>query len=289
MGGEFLSGLDDGLGTTYKVEHDFERIITGDIDSVRAGLIDAMEQLGYRVSNDNPIRGCRKARGLGKSWSSNNILDYQSNLNISLKKISGSTTRAIFDYSISYTMLMKGDRATLHKEVDALIALMNSRTGTTSCIGCGSMISAGTRYCRQCGAPNQSATPAEVEVYQMTALVNTGNKNLVGGFIFVLVALLLPLFLFLGDPQTAKFAKLLKVIIFFAAASGVTGLAMLYNAIRINRRMIRDDEDDEAPATFTRQAIGAPDTASLPPRRDPVESPSSITESTTSLLEKERN
>jgi len=287
MGGEFMSGLDDGLGTAYRAEHDVERIITGDIDSVRAGLIDAMEQLGYRVTDDNPIRGRRKARGLGKSWSSNNILDYQSNLNISLKKISASTTRVIFDYSVAYTMLMKGDRVTLSREVDALIALMNSRTGTTSCGGCGSMISAGTRYCRQCGAPNQSAAPAELDVYQMTALTNTGNKNLVGGFIFVLVALLLPVILLLADPQTAKFAKLLKVIIFFAGASGLTGLAMLYNAMRINRRMLHTEEEDETPVIFNRS--GAPNTASLPPQRDPVESPSSITESTTSLLEKERN
>ncbi len=289
MGAEFLAGMESsGDGSALKVEHDVVRIIPGDIETVRAGLMLALEQLGYRIVNDDPLHARRKARGLGKSWASNNIIDYKSNLTIALKQTANNATRATFDYAICYTMLYEGDKATLNKEVDALIGLMQSRVSNVNCTACGSHLPAGTRFCRQCGAPNLGATPAEVEVYQMTALTNTSYKNLMGGFIFALVALILPPFILLADPQSVKFGKLLVVLIVMSLALGITGLAMLVNALRISKRMIRLNEEDEEIPVFTRQVTGAPNTASLPPPKEPVATPSSVTESTTELLEKSR-
>lgn len=284
MGAEFLSGMDDGSGAGFKVEYDAVRIIPGDIETVRIGLIHATEQLGYRLLDDNPLQARRKARGLGKSWGSNNILDYQSNLTINLKQKGANATRATFNYSIGFTLLYDGDKATLSREVDALIGLMSARTASANCTACGAYISAGTRFCRQCGAPSLGATPAEVEVYQMTALTNTSYKNLMGGFIFVLCAMILPLFLLFLGANPVKLAKAVKIIGIISGTMGLTGLAMLINALRISKRMIRLNEDDEEIPVFTRKISIAKNTASLPSHNEPVEIPSSVTEGTTDLL-----
>lgn len=287
MGAEFLSGMDDGSSASFKVEYDAVRIIPGDIETVRSGLMHAIEQLGYRMLNDDPLQARRKARGLGKSWGSNNILDYQSNLTINLKQRGASATRATFNYSIGYTLLYEGDRATLSREVDAMIGLMSARTASGNCTACGAFISAGTRFCRQCGAPSLGATPAEVEVYQMTALTNTSYKNLMGGFIFVLCAMILPLFLLFLGANPVKLAKAVKIIGVISGTMGLTGLAMLINAMRISKRMIRFNDDDEEIPVFNRQLSSAPNTNSLASHREPVGIPSSVTEGTTDLLEDE--
>lgn len=287
MGAEFLSGMDDGSGAGFKVEYDAVRIIPGDVETVRSGLMHAIEQLGYRLLNDDPLQARRKARGLGKSWGSNNILDYQSNLTINLKQRGANATRATFNYSIGYTLLYDGDKATLSREVDALIGLMSARTASANCTACGAFISAGTRFCRQCGSPSLGATPAEVEVYQMTALTNTSYKNLMGGFIFVLCAMILPLFLLFLGANPVKLAKAVKIIGVISGTMGLTGLAMLINALRISKRMIRFNDDDEEIPVFNRRLSSAPNTTSLASHREPVGIPSSITEGTTDLLEDE--
>lgn len=284
MGAEFLAGMDDGSGAGFKVEYDAVRIIPGDIETVRSGLMHAIEQLGYRMLNDDPLQARRKARGLGKSWGSNNILDYQSNLTINLKQKGANATRAAFNYSIGYTLLYEGDKATLSREVDALIGLMSARTSNANCTACGAFISAGTRFCRQCGAPSLGATPAEVEVYQMTALTNTSYKSLLGGVIFVLCAMILPLLLLFLGANPAKLAKAVRVIGIISGTLGVTGLAMLINALRISKRMIRFNDDDEEIPIFNRRLSSAPNTASLASHREPTGIPSSVTEGTTDLL-----
>lgn len=45
-------------------DHDVPRIVAGDAESLRARLADALEQMGYRVLNENPIQARRGASGL---------------------------------------------------------------------------------------------------------------------------------------------------------------------------------------------------------------------------------
>src|SRR5262245_39920790 len=62
------------MGTTT-FDHDVSRIVVGDPESLRESLTSAMEQLGYRVINENPIQARRSAQGSAKSGCSQNILN----------------------------------------------------------------------------------------------------------------------------------------------------------------------------------------------------------------------
>lgn len=147
-------------------EHQFKKTISGNIDTVRKRICDALEDLEYAVLGDNPIQAKRRRRR--NIWTAS-VLEYQTQLTIALKPISEASTLATFDYEVEY-LFSKGDRRTLEREADAIIALATQPPGSSICKACGIENDTGVRFCRACGTPvGQQPALAEVELMQMSA------------------------------------------------------------------------------------------------------------------------
>ena len=117
MGSEFTALMGD---TTF--DHDVSRIVFGDPESLRERIAGALEQMGYRVLNENPIQARHSARGSAKSGCSQNILNNGRSLDIGLKPAGPNATRVSFAYTIKGVYsgyLSKGDRNTLTREAEA--------------------------------------------------------------------------------------------------------------------------------------------------------------------------
>src|SRR5262249_8215901 len=215
MGAEFLATAGSSGGLYYYVEHDVTRTVFGNVESVRARLSDALEQLSYTVLNETPIQAKRSGTTAGNTGCSNDILEYPTSLTIGLKSAGTNSTRVTFAYVVRhpYGYLTKGDRNTLSREAEALIALSNAIALPSFCPSCGAEISAGTRFCRRCGAPaNVVATSAELDLLNLTANANAGYKGTLWGSFFLLLALLFPLLLLFGATDSVRFMKLFKVV-----------------------------------------------------------------------------
>lgn len=302
-------------------EHEVVRLVPGDIETVRRRLSEALEQLGYRVLDENPLRARRRGNGWGQSGCSTDVLDYPITLQIGLKAISHNTTRATFDYTVKNPMLVKGDRHTLMREAEALIALAVARATAAACTACGTEASTGARFCRQCGAPNAAAEPAELEVLRLTANSRAAYHSLLGGGLSILGAVVVASLFFMLDPDAAKFAKHVRVISIIASLLAACGLPLLIGGIwRLHSMLNVQDDAGEQPGTSRRPlteahwhdgyglAIGeqsdtpqrpliVPNTASLPTQPNAALPPHlvsnqevfhSITEGTTDLLPQEK-
>lgn len=286
MGAEFIAAMSDGGGMYYTFEHDVTRHVIGDVESVRSRLADALEQMGYRVLNDNPLQARRSAKGGANSGCASDILDYQATLNVGVKPAGANSTRVTFDYTIKGAYggwLSKGDRNTITREAEAIIATAMARSSVDHCPACGVDTSGSSRFCRQCGSPLNVATPAEVEVLRLTSNANASYKNLAGGAFFLLLAIaILPvLFVHIDDP--VRYAKMLKVILVISSAFGVSGLWMLLFGMRRLRNTLKQPINQDSLPQLPRRSvseIGAPDTNELPPAS--IQHP--ITEATTNLL-----
>ena len=95
MGAKYSGAMGD---TNF--DHDVTRIVAGDAESLRARLASALERMGYRVLNENPIQARRGARGLARSGCSQDILDYHRSLYIGLKSAGANSTRVTFAYTV---------------------------------------------------------------------------------------------------------------------------------------------------------------------------------------------
>jgi hypothetical protein len=292
MGAEYT-----GMTGDSSFDHDVTRIVAGDAESLRARLANALEQMGYRVLNENPIQARRGASGLAKSGCSQDILDYRRSLNVGLKSAGANATRVTFAYTVKgvHTGYMtKGDRNTLTREAEAVIALAQSRAALSYCPACGADGAGGTRFCRRCGAPVASADPPELDLLRLSADANASFKNIVAGAIFILAGLLAPALFILKIilfPTGSGMDKWLKLAALFLGSFGATGLAFLIAGLwRLGRTIKHKPEREELPTAPRRGlAEGAisPDTAALPPPsiQHPIQH--SVTEATTGLLEQE--
>lgn len=284
MGAEFIPVMGDGTGGMYAVEHDTMRLMAGEVEGLRGHLSEALEQLGYRILNENPLLGRRNARGWGGELSSNNILDCRCNLQVGLKQTAPQTARLTFAYSITATQLLQTDRVTLEKEVDAIVALAGAQAWSRNCPSCGAEIVAGSRFCRQCGAPRSQKPPAEMEIMTLTAGAGAAYKGVSLGTIFMLIGITLALLIFLFDPESAKFYK--KAVLFGSMGGifGLLGLTMILLGLRHLSKLFQSPNEREREAFLTMReqpVLSAPNTASLPPP--------SITEATTEIFEKSRS
>ncbi|MBK9707104.1 MAG: hypothetical protein IPO77_08905 [Acidobacteria bacterium] len=287
MGAEFIPAMSDGGGNAVIAEYDVTRLIGGDVETVRARLEEALEQMGFRVINETPvIQAKRNATGMGASGLSSDILEFQRTLTVNLKQTSHNTTRATFDYRIKNAILAKSDRQILTREVDAIIAIAATRFSSSICSSCGSEINTRTRFCRQCGAPTSAPLPAEIESLRLTAGMNSGYKGLYSGTIFVFVAMLLPLILFFLDQDAEKYVKRVRAILIIAGIMGTTGMGMLLNAIwNIRKTLYPRQEGQYLAANVVRPLqMSAPDTNSLAEKSAYQAIPVSVTEDTTNLL-----
>jgi hypothetical protein len=286
MSAEFIAAMSDSSGY-YSLEHDVTRHVFGDAESVRVRLADALEQMGYRILNDSPIQARRNAKSSAASGCAQDILQYQTSLNIGVKSAGTNLTRVTFDYEMKGVYLAKGDRQTLTREAEAILALAMARTSAAHCPACGADTAGSSRFCRQCGSPLIIATPPEIEVLQLTSNANASSKNIGAGLFFLILATLILPLLFLHTDDPVRYAKILKVVLIISGSLGITGLLMiLFGYWRLQKIINKPIEHDSLPQPSRRgfsesnREINAPDTNELPPAS--IQHP--ITEATTDLL-----
>ncbi|HKC85777.1 MAG TPA: hypothetical protein VKG02_07385 [Blastocatellia bacterium] len=292
MGAEYSGAMG---GASF--DHDVTRILAGDAESLRARLASALERMGYRVLNENPIQARRGARGLARSGCSQDILDYHRSLDIGLKSAGANSTRVTFAYTVkgvSSGYITKGDRNTLTREAEAIVSLAQSRAALSYCPACGADGAGGRRFCRQCGAPVASAYSTELDLLRLTADANASYKNIVAGAIFALIGLLAPALILLKMILSPSFfgePTLVKLMALLLGAFGATGLAFLIAGLwRLGRTIKHRPKRGELPPPSRRsfvEDVNPPDTAALPPLsiQHPVQH--SVTEATTGLLPQE--
>lgn len=197
-------GINSGNAIGMVSEHDVTRVMAGHVESVRQRLAIALEQLGYRVMSESPLRARHGARGGGAYYLSANALDYPTRLEISLKPQGQGATQVTFDYQVQHGAFGKGARQTLTREAEAIIALASQRAQAMNCIGCGIEVAADTRFCRKCGAPVKPTALAELEVLRLTAGARAGYQwNLIGVVILLFAGLFPMLAALTGKPMKA--------------------------------------------------------------------------------------
>jgi hypothetical protein len=292
VGAEYMGAMG---GASF--DHDVTRIVAGDAESLRARLADALERMGYRVLNENPIQARHGASGLARSGCSQDILDYHRSLYIGLKSAGVNSTRVTFSYTVKGVtsgFITKGDRNTLTREAESIVALAQSRAALSYCPACGAGGVGGTRFCRQCGAAVASADPPELELLRLTADANASFKNIVTGAIFALISVLAPALIFLRImlfPVHSGTEKLVKLMALLLSTFGATGLAFLIAGLwRLGRAIKHRPEREELPAPSRRsfvEGVNPPDAAALPPQSIQHPAQHSVTEATTGLLPQE--
>lgn len=180
----------DYSSTTAISDHDLTLAIPGDVGSVRARLVNAIQTLGYKVLSDQPLHGKRGSQCAAKWDCSLNVLDYPTTLTISLKQTNDAAVLATFNYEVkSYMRMTKGDRQTLAREAEAIAALAMERAAASTCRTCGTQVTDESNFCRRCGAPLALDVP-ELEVLRLTRNARSSYHYLFLGINVFLLALL---------------------------------------------------------------------------------------------------
>ncbi|MBS1787515.1 MAG: zinc ribbon domain-containing protein [Acidobacteria bacterium] len=285
MGAEFIPVM-SGSEARSTFDHDVTRHVAGDAESLRLALADALEEMNYRVLNETPLQARRSAKSSAQSGCSQNVRDYQTSLEIGLKPTGANATRVSFAYTIKgvySNYLTKGDRNTLTREAEAIIATALARMAAAHCSACGADTAGSSRFCRQCGTPLASDAPAEIEVLRLTSVANSNQKSISAGMLFFLMAIVLSFTLFFGSDDPVKFAKMVRVIGTISTALGSAGILMILFSWFKLRQAISEPIEQKSLPTVRRHGLGiadAPDTNELPPAS--IQHP--ITEATTDLL-----
>jgi len=251
-------------------EHQFKRTIPGNIETVRKRICDVLEDLEYSVLGDNPIQGKRRRRR--NLWIAT-VLEYQTQLTIALKPISDASTLATFDYEVEY-LFSKGDRRTLEREADAIIALATQPPGSSICKACGIENDTGVRFCRACGTPvGQQPALAEFELMRMSADASAAHiEATVALWTQILVLAMSLSMIFFGRGGTS----LLGWVI-FGVGELVVVLVLLQAINRLRCAVLsRPSEGSETEPSQTLQAAG---------RRSLAPQSFSVTEGTTELID----
>jgi ribosomal protein L40E len=256
-------------------EHDVTRVMAGQVESVRQRLAIALEQIGYRVMSENPLRARHAARKGAAYFMSANALEYPTRLEISLKPQGNGATQVTFDCQVQHGAFGKGDRQTLTREAEAIVALASQRAQAMNCVGCGAEVAADSRFCRKCGAPINVAAPAELEVMRLTAGTRAGYQWTWVGVAILLFAGVFPLIAALADKPMKGMVVIWAFISLFGAWALGAGLRRTH--LTLNPR---EEKDDVRLPTYAPAAIPTPITNEL-------SQPTvyrSITEGTTDLL-----
>jgi len=186
--------------STTITDHDLTLAIPGDVGSVRARLVNAIQTLGYKVLGDQPLYAKRGKQCAAKWDCSLNVLDYATTLTISLKQTNDTAVLATFNYEIaSYMRMTKGDRQTLAREAEAIAALAMERAEISTCRTCGTPVTDESNFCRRCGAPLGLDVP-ELEVLRLTRNARASYQRIFVGIIALLLAMftVLPWFILNG-------------------------------------------------------------------------------------------
>lgn len=255
-------------------DHDLTLAIPGDVGSVRARLVNAIQTLGYKVLGDQPLYA-KRGKQCGAKWDcSLNVLDYATTLTISLKQTNDAAVLATFNYEVkSYMGMTKGDRQTLAREAEAIVALAMERAAASACRTCGTQVLDESNFCRRCGAPLVLDVP-ELEVLRLTRNVRGSYHNMFVGICALLLAMLtvLPWFIVNG-------ARIVAPMLWVGIPLASYGLFLLLNGARQLHRTL----NPATPKTIANAAHPAfkssVTTTALPPA--PA---NSVTEVTTNLL-----
>ncbi|HEX8352827.1 MAG TPA: zinc ribbon domain-containing protein [Pyrinomonadaceae bacterium] len=271
---EFIAVMGSSGSEMTVCEYTARRVLTGEVEGVRARLVYALESLGYVVVSDNPLQA-RRARQ--KDIVRADFTDHGRRLAAGLRQVGAAATQVTFDFAVSHGGFMtKGDLLTLEREADAVVALASEPPATGLCRSCGTENGGEARFCRLCGAPNASGEPAELEVLRLTAGSRAGLQEIFCGLLIaVVVAAAVAPFLLLGKP------KVVNVGLIILAIGEVVGWWMaLYGMLRIHRTLRRKPEARALPAAPAFAAGHLPHTqaSALPPAHF------SVTEGTTELL-----
>jgi hypothetical protein len=261
------------LGTTTTIsDHEVTLTLTGDPDSLRPRLIEAVQKLGYKVLGEQPIYAQRKAQCSARSGCSFEALDYSTRLTILLKQVNAIAVVATFSYEVkSYMRMTKGDRQTLLREAQAMAALASERFSVSACPSCATPVTDDSHFCRRCGAP-LVVEVAELEVLRLTRKSRNAYHNIVMGAVVLLVTGLFVLSLLVMEP------KALKALLLLSSVLGAFGLFALVQGVWQLHSTLNPKTAQPA-ATPPAPVFAAPLTQALPsPARV------SITEGTTELL-----
>lgn len=265
----------DYMGGTPVTDHDLTLAIPGEVESVRQRLVDAVQKLGYKVIGEQPIYAKRRSQTAAASWEcSLNVLDYPATLTIALKQANDVSVLATFNYEIK-SYMTKGDRQTLAREAEAIVALATERLAISACRACGTQVTDESHFCRRCGAPMVFEVP-ELEILRLTKGARGSYYKIIISLIALLSALLtaLPLFIVNG-------ARLSWPLVGIGIPLATFGLLQLINATwQLNRTLNPKPSKLLAaqPAPFAVHPASV--TTALPPARPFA----SVTENTTDLL-----
>jgi hypothetical protein len=266
------------LGTTTTIsDHEVTLTVTGDVDSLRPRLIEAIQKLGYKVLGEQPIYAQRKAQCGARSGCSFEALDYSTRLTILLKQVNNIAVVATFSYEVkSYMRMTKGDRQTLLREAQAITALASERFSVSACPSCATPVTDDSHFCRRCGAPLVIEV-AELEVLRLTKKSRTAYHNVLMGAVILFVVSLLALPLLFVEP------KLFKALLLIDSVLGAFGLfALLQGVWQLHFAL--NPKAAQPAATQPAPLFAAPLTQALPAPTVRA----SITEGTTELLGKPR-
>lgn len=267
-----------GIGNT---ESYLKRVLAGDEESVRARLSEALESLNYRVLGEQPLQARRSARGWGAFHISADVRDYPTKLSIALKPLGAAATLVTFDYEVTHPAALstRGDRQTLRREAEAILALAAEHVAPSACPNCGAHSVADSRFCRLCGAHFATTQPAELEVLRLTAGARAGHQLNVCGMVCALAALLLSLLLLASGKAAAAKLAVLCLMLGEAVALSIMSFGAAYLHATLNPKEL-ETQRPRFPADARRSFS--------PSRREPLTPRSfrsSVTEGTTGLLE----
>lgn len=263
----------DYLSGTTVSDHDVTLAIPGEIASVRARLVESIQQVGYKVLGDQPIYAKRGKQGAACWDCSINALDYSTTLNILLKQTNDAAVLATFSYEVkSFMHITKGDRQTLNREAEAIAALATERLAISACRSCGTQVTDESQFCRRCGVPMVFDVP-ELEVLRLTRNVRGSYHNIFFGFVMLLVALLtvLPIFIVNGVRITAPLFWIGVPLASYGIFVLLQGVWQLHRTLNANTTRT---------LTTSQPVLKSSTTTALPPA--PMHG--SVTEATTHLL-----
>jgi len=263
----------DYMSGTILSDHDLTLAIPGDAGSVRARLVEAVQKVGYKVLEEQPLYAKRLKQGAACWDCSVNVLDYPTKLRVSLKQTNDVAVLATFSYEVkSYVPMTKGDRQTLAREAEAIAALATERLAISACRACGTPVTDESHFCRRCGAPLVLDVP-ELEVLRLTRKTRGSYHNIFVGLVTLLLAVLTVLPILLVS-SVRLFMPLFWIGITFASY----GIFMLLRgAWQLHRTL--NPSTTKSVAT-SQPAFKSSVTTALPPA--PVNA--SVTEATTNLL-----
>ena len=260
------------MSADYTVsDSDVTLAIPGEIGNVRERLIEAVQKLGYKILGEQPIYAKRGKQGAACYDCSINVLDYPTTLTVSLKQTNDAAVLATFNYEIkSYMRMTKGDRQTLAREAEAIIALATDRLAISACRSCGTPVTDESHFCRRCGAPLVLDVP-ELEVLRLTRSARNSYHQIFVGLMALLLGVLtaLPLLIAIGS-------RIFWPIFWVGIPFACYGLFMLLSGtLKLHRTL---NSDATKTIATSQQAFRSSVTTALPP------APASVTEATTNLL-----